>query len=101
MNVANQVAVVRGGGDLGTGAAVRLQRAGFRVLVTELARPLVIRRAASLAAAIYGGSLEIEGILGVKIDRVAEADRVWASDWIPVLIDPERSLSAPLQPAVI
>ena len=101
MNVDNRTAVVRGGGDLGTGAALRLQRAGFRVLVTELAQPLVIRRGASLAAAIYDGSIEIEGTLGVKIDRAAEADRVWASDRIPVLIDPDRSHGAPLQPAVI
>ncbi len=101
MNVDNRTAVVRGGGDLGTGAALRLQRAGFRVIVTELAQPLVIRRGASLAAAIYDGSIELEGTMGVKIDRAAEADRVWASDRIPVLIDPDRSQAASLQPAVI
>lgn len=94
------IAIVRGGGDLGTGAALRLQRAGWRVLVTEVARPLVIRRGAALAAAIYDGSIELENTVGVKIDRAAEADRVWAADRIPVLIDPDRSLAAALQPGV-
>ncbi|HZY43015.1 MAG TPA: molybdenum hydroxylase, partial [Anaerolineae bacterium] len=101
MNVDNSIAVVRGGGDLGTGAALRLQRAGWRVLVTELAKPLVIRRGAALAAAIYEGSIELEGTVGVKIDRAAAADRVWAADRVPVLIDPDRSIAAQLQPAVI
>ena len=97
----NAIAVVRGGGDLGTGAALRLQRAGWRVLVTELAKPLVIRRGAALAAAIYDGSIELENTVGVKIDRAAEADRVWAADRIPVLIDPDRSRTAQLQPTAI
>lgn len=100
MNLDN-IAVVRGGGDLGTGAALRLQRAGWRVLVTEVAQPLVIRRGAALAAAIYDGSIELEGTVGVKIDRAAEADRVWAVDRIPVLIDPDRSKAAALQPSAI
>lgn len=101
MNLDKAIAIVRGGGDLGTGAALRLQRAGWRVLVTELAKPLVIRRGAALAAAIYDGAIELENTVGVKIDRVAEADRIWASDRLPVLIDPTRSAVAALQPPVI
>ncbi len=97
----DNIAVVRGGGDLGTGAALRLQRAGWRVLVTEIARPLVIRRGVALAAAIYDGTIELEGTVGVKIDRAAEADRVWAADRLPVLIDPDRSQAAALQPIAL
>ena len=39
----------RCGGDLGTGVALRLHRAGWRVLITELLQPLVIRRTVALA----------------------------------------------------
>ena len=39
--------VVRGGGDLATGVVWRLTRAGARVLVTELAEPLTVRRSVS------------------------------------------------------
>lgn len=101
MTVDNSIMVVRGGGDLGTGVALRLQRAGFRVLVTDLAQPLVIRRGAALAAAIYDGAIELEGTRGERIERAAAADRVWAADQLPVLIDPDRSGAAQLQPAVI
>lgn len=100
MSVDN-IAVVRGGGDLGTGAALRLQRAGWRVLVTEIARPLVIRRGAALATAVYDGTIEVEGTVGERIGRAAEADRVWAADRIPVLIDPDHTRSAQLHPSVI
>jgi len=47
--------VVKGGGDLATGVAHRLHRAGMRVVITELPRPTVIRRPVAFASA------EIEG----------------------------------------
>jgi len=34
--------ILRGGGDLATGVAVRLHRCGFAIVVLELARPLAI-----------------------------------------------------------
>lgn len=92
------VVLIRGGGDLGTGVAVRLQRAGWRVLVTELPQPSVIRRTVALAAAIYAGSIEVEGVRGERIAVAAEADRVWQADRIPVLIDPDRAAAAVLHP---
>ena len=49
MRTEKPLAVIRGGGDLGTGVALRLHRAGWHVLITELAKPLVIRRAVALA----------------------------------------------------
>ena len=36
--------VIRGAGDLATGAALRLYRAGFQVAMTDLPRPTAIRR---------------------------------------------------------
>jgi xanthine dehydrogenase accessory factor len=59
--------LIRGGGDLGTGVALRLHRAGWRVLVTELPQPLVIRRKVAFASAIYDGSIEVEGTIGLRI----------------------------------
>jgi xanthine dehydrogenase accessory factor len=44
--------VIKGGGDLATGVAHRLHRAGMPVVVTELAQPTVIRRAVALASAV-------------------------------------------------
>jgi hypothetical protein len=40
----NEIVVIRGGGDLASGVALRLHRTQMRVVITELAQPLVIRR---------------------------------------------------------
>ena len=45
--------VFRGGGDLATGAAQKLQRAGFFVVILETDRPLAIRRHVALSEALY------------------------------------------------
>ena len=101
MQIEHPIVVIRGGGDLGTGAALRLQRAGWRVLVCELAQPLVIRRTVAFASAVYEGSIEVEGVIAQRIDRVEEAERLWAAERVPVLIDPDWSKSKALSPAVI
>ena len=98
------LALIRGGGDLGTGVALRLQRAGWRVLITELSQPLVIRRAVAFASAIYDGSIEVEGAIGLRIhpDHIApEAGVCWAADQIPVVADPDRTAQAQLHPIAV
>ncbi len=96
MKLDQSIVVMRGGGDLGTGAALRLQRAGWRVLIIELAQPLAIRRAVAFATAIYDGSIEVEDTIAQRIEKVDEADRLWALDRIPVIVDVDRSIGAQL-----
>ena len=48
-----KLAIVRGGGDLGTGVIYRLWRAHFKVLVLEIERPLVVRINVSAANAVF------------------------------------------------
>lgn len=90
MSAQNPLVLIRGGGDLATGVAFRLNRAGFDVVVTEVAEPLAVRRLVALAEAIYAGELEIEGqFKGVRIDDPTEARAVLRRGWVPVLVDPE------------
>ena len=48
--------VIKGAGDLATGTALRLYRAGFRVVMTELPRPTAIRRTVCFSQAVLLGS---------------------------------------------
>jgi len=83
--------LIRGGGDLATGVALRLHRSGIKVLITELAQPLAVRRAVSFAEAVYEGHHAVEGVTA----RLIEADQLSAwkeADEIPVLIDPEADI---------
>ncbi len=51
-----------GCGDLGTGAAHRIFRAGMRVAAVELAVPLAVRRMAAFSEAARVGEVSIEGV---------------------------------------
>ena len=94
--------LLRGGGDLASGVALRLHRAGIKVVITELAQPLAVRRTVSFAEAVYEGQHTVEGVTGrlVKPEQVPAA---LEAGEIPVLIDPDATilLSSFLFPVVI
>jgi len=88
--------LLRGGGDLATGVAWRLTRAGFPVVVCELARPLTVRRTVALSTAVAEGSVDIEGMVGVRA-TVSEALELTRQGVVPVLVAPELPpLAAPV-----
>ena len=47
--------LIKGAGDLATGTAVRLRRAGFPVVMTDLARPTAVRRTVAFSQCMYDG----------------------------------------------
>jgi xanthine dehydrogenase accessory factor len=86
--VADPLIVLRGGGDLATGVAWRLTRGGFAVVVCELAEPLTVRRSVALSAAIAEGTVDIEGMTGVRATE-SEAVALAGQGVVPVLVAPE------------
>ncbi len=92
---------VKGGGDLGTGAAWRLHQAGFPVIVTELPRPLVVRRTVAFASAVYDGEIAVEGVTASRAGDASEAQRLLADGIVPVMVDPEGRLLAEIKPMVL
>ena len=93
--------VVRGGGDLATGVVHRLWSAGLRVLVLETAHPAAIRRQVSLCEAVYEGETAVEGMRGIRVETLADADVVWAQNAVPILIDPTGACLLQARPAVL
>jgi len=81
--------LVKGAGDLGTGVAWRLHRTGFRVIVTELAQPLVVRRTVAFASAVYDGEITVEGATARRAESFDAARDLTDVGIIPVLVDPE------------
>ena len=83
--------LLRGGGDLASGVALRLHRAGIKVLISELEQPLAVRRAVSFAEAVYEGRHAVEGVTA----RLAKPEQLLTTldaDEIPVLIDPHADI---------
>ena len=83
--------LIRGGGDLASGVALRLHRVGMKVLISELSQPLAVRRTVSFAEAVYAGQISVEGVTA----RVAKREQVQVlldAGEIPILIDPDASI---------
>ncbi len=96
--------LIRGGGDLATGVAIRLIRSGLRVVVTELPLPLAVRRTVSFAEAIYSGEISVEGITARRVDDPGDSLRILNTlglQQVPVLVDPGCTSAKLLHPAVI
>lgn len=93
--------LMRGGGDLATGAAVRLVRAGFPLVVTELAQPLVVRRTVALAAAVLEAEITVEGVQARRTESVAGARDLTRRGIVPVLVDPEGTSIRLCRPTVV
>lgn len=83
--------LLKGGGDLASGVAYRLIKAGFPVIITELAKPLAIRRTVSFGSAVYEGQITIEGLTARHINHVQDIAAVLAAGEIPVLVDEDGS----------
>jgi len=79
--------LLRGGGDLATGVAVRLHHAGIKVVITELGQPLAVRRTVSFAEAVYEGAHTVEDVTARRVEP-EQLSVVLEADEIPVLVDP-------------
>lgn len=89
-----------GGGDLASGVAVRLHHAGFEVVITELPRPLAVRRLVSFSEAVYKGQTTVEDVTA----RLVTPERIEGTlsrREIPVLIDPEANTLRNIQYEVV
>ncbi len=80
--------VLRGGGDIATGIAWRLSRAGVCIIVTELPNPQTVRRSVALSSAVHEGRVDVEGLIGQLVLSAAEAIEVARSGSVAVLVSP-------------
>ena len=93
--------LIKGAGDLASGVAVRLHRAGLRVVMTDLPRPTAIRRAVSFCRVISDGEAVVEDVRARFAPDAKQAMKIAADGQIAVLADPEAGCLAALRPAVL
>lgn len=84
--------LIRGGGDVATGVALRLFHAGFRVVITELPSPVAVRRTVAFAEAVYEGAWTVEKVTARRIDAPGQIPEALEKGEVPVLVDPELDL---------
>jgi xanthine dehydrogenase accessory factor len=94
--------LIRGAGEMATGSACRLYNSGFfRILMTEIEKPLAVRRSVSLCEAVYEKTWTVEDVKAELINHVEEAHELWERKSIPVLVDPPASCLNAFQPDIL
>ena len=94
--------VIRGAGDLATGVALRLWRAGMQVVMTDLPQPTAIRRTVAFSEALRtGGPVQVEEVTAAPAASPAEAGALLKTGVIPVLADPAGACIAALRPEAV
>ena len=93
--------IVRGGGDLASGTIYKLYKAGFAVLVLEIANPSAIRRNVAFSEAVYNGSQTIEDVTATLVKTTGEALVCIEEGGLPLLVDPEAKAIEELKPEAV
>ena len=89
--------LIRGAGDLASGIALRLKRAGIDVVMTDLERSTAIRRTVCFSQALTTGRFTVEDVTAVRASAET-ASGVLSQGEIPVLADPQAACRTFLRP---
>ena len=93
--------LIKGAGDLATGAACRLHRCGAQIIMTDLPVPTAVRRTVSFSRAVYEGHAEVEGITARRCDTLEAAQAVLNAGEIAVIPDPKASFREQWRPDAV
>ena len=92
------LALIRGAGDIASGAARRLWRCGVDVVMTDLERPTAIRRTVAFSDAIVHGETTVEGLRAVRAEDAAQAKKLLREGPSPSLQTPPAAAAGSLRP---
>ena len=67
--------LIRGAGDIATGIAMRLWRAGVQVVMTDLPQPTAIRRTVCFSQAIVLGETQVEDATACRAEDILQAGK--------------------------
>lgn len=92
--------MIRGGGDLATGTALRLVRSGMMVAVCEIGAPTSIRRTVCFSEAVRLGETAVEGVTARRA-VLEEVPELLEEGIVPVLVDPDGGCIEALEPDAV
>lgn len=95
------VVLIRGAGEQASGVGWALAKAGFRVVMTEVAQPLMVRWPVCFGTAVSEGRWQVEGVSSSRVEEPQECEAAWRAGEIPVLVDPDLTGLSLLKPLVL
>ncbi len=93
--------LIKGAGDLATGIAYRLYKAGYDILMTEIPIPTTVRRIVAFSRAVYEKEAVIEGVRGVLVHTMEEVEKAHAEGAIPIIVDEKAAIRDIYAPEVV
>lgn len=95
------LALVKGAGDLATGVALRLFRAGFSIVMTEIAAPTAVRRTVAYSEAVYESQATVEGVRATLAAGADEARTLVGRGEVAIVVDPSMAVLHELAPVLL
>jgi len=94
--------LIKGAGEIASGIAYTVYNAGYKVCLTDVARPLAVSRATCYSEAIFDVTKTIQGVTAELVStEVRNIEASWQKGNIPVIIDPETKIREKLHPDIV
>ena len=101
IKLSNFKVLIKGGGEMASGVACRLHKSGFKLLLTEIERPVAVRRKVSFCEAVYDGKTMVEGVEAILVKTLDDVTMAWDKKKIPLLVDPQCDSRLTIKPDVL
>jgi xanthine dehydrogenase accessory factor len=93
---------IKGAGEMASAVAWRLYMANIRkIIMTDISRPLAVRRKVSFCEAVYDGHATVQAISAERIESADDAVKMWKKGKIAVMVDQKGEAVAGLMPHVV
>ena len=93
--------VIKGAGDIASGIALRLKHAKFDVVMTDIERPMAIRRTVCFSQAIVNGTAQVEDVKAEKANNAEEIKKILSMGNIAVIADEKAEIIKVLKPEAV
>lgn len=95
------IILVRGAGEQASGVGWTLAKAGFRVVMTEVVKPLMVRWPVSFGTAVTEEEWSVDGMTSCRVENPRQCEDAWELGKIPILVDPMLEGLTAIQPVVL
>ena len=95
------IVLIRGAGELASGVAHRLHHCHFKVCLTEVERPVAVRREVAFSEAVYDAEKEVDGVIARLVKSASELPEVWEEGKLPLIIDPQAEIKQAIKPDIL
>lgn len=94
--------MIKGAGEMASGIAHRLFWANIRqIVMTDIERPLCVRRAVSFCEAIFEKTFTVEGVTAEQVVDAGTTKAAWTRRNIGVIVDPKWRIIEEIKPDVV